>query len=118
VHDGALLHLRLVQGAADRREQRRLRPVAVELVVREWGGTAWTLRYSHVRRVLVDFPSAEPLFHSPGDGFEDWGYHELSDAGDGFLRHEVLFSSGSIVLLEFGDIAVERADTPQPPAVP
>jgi hypothetical protein len=46
---------------------------------------------------------------------EDWGYHELSDAGDGFLRHEVLFSSGAIVLVEFRDLSVERSAPPQLP---
>ena len=117
VHDGAMLHLRLGQGTSEPAEQRRLRLVAVELAVREWSGTLWTLRYADVRRVLVDFPSDDPLFYSPGDGFEDWGYHELSDAGEGFLRHKVLFSSGSIVLLEFRDISVERIDAPSLPTV-
>jgi len=77
--------------------------------------TEWTLRYAHIRRILVDFPTDTPLFFDPGGGFEDWGYHELSDAGDGFLRHEVLFSSGAIVLLEFRDVSVERRDRPSLP---
>lgn len=64
-------------------------------------GTEWTLGYAHIRRILVDFPTDTPLFFSPGDGFDDWGYHELSDAGDGFLKHEVLFASGAIVIVEF-----------------
>jgi hypothetical protein len=75
--------------------------------------TEWTLRYAHIRRILVDFPSDTPLFFGPGDGFDDWGYHELSDAGDGFLRHEVLFASGSTVLVEFRDVSVERIDCPR-----
>jgi hypothetical protein len=51
----------------------------------------------------------------PGNGFEDWGYHELNDAGDGFLRHEILFSSGAVVLIEFRAVSVERIDRPQVP---
>jgi hypothetical protein len=78
--------------------------------------TDWTLRYAHIRPILVDLPTDTPLFFDPGDGFEDWGYHELSDAGDGFLRHEVLFASGSTVLVEFRDVSVERVDRPSLPA--
>jgi hypothetical protein len=44
------------------------------------------------------------------------GYHELSDAGDGFLRHEVLLSSGAVLLVEFRDVSVERVDPASPPA--
>jgi hypothetical protein len=39
-------------------------------------------------------------------GFGDWGYHELSDAGGGFLRHEVLFATGVILLFEFKELDV------------
>jgi hypothetical protein len=42
------------------------------------------------------------------------GYHEISDAGGGFLGHEVLFSSGATVLLEFRDLSVERVERPAP----
>ena len=130
VHDGALMHLRIrdfdplaprpaacdagdcdVSGEAPRWEGPYR--VSVELTVwtrAERGEAEWTLRYSGLRRILVDFPSDAPLFFDPGRGFEDWGYHELSDAGDGFLRHEVLFSSGAIVLFEFRELSVSRAD--------
>jgi hypothetical protein len=84
----------------------------VELSVVEWTKIQWTLRYAGLRRIVVDFPSESPLFYYPGRGFEDWGYHELSDAGDGFLRHEILFSSGSTVLVEFRDLTLERVDRP------
>jgi hypothetical protein len=80
--------------------------------------TEWTLRYAHIRRILVDFPTDTPLFFDPGGGFEDWAYHELSDVGDGFLRHEVLFSSGAGVLVEYRDVSVERVDRPIPPTAP
>jgi hypothetical protein len=94
--------------------------VTVELIVATSDArfdTQWTLLYAHIRRILVDFPTESPLFFDPGGGFEDWGYHELSDAGDGFLRHEVLFSSGAIVLIEFRGVSVERLDRPSPPTV-
>ena len=37
------------------------------------------------------------------------GYHELSDGGDGFFRHEVLFAAKSTILVEFKTVDV-RSD--------
>jgi len=136
VHDGALVHLRIRdldplaarpvdsmndddQDGTDPGPWEGPYRVTVEMRVAtsdEARDTEWTLRYVRIRRILVDFPTDTPLFFDPGGGFEDWGYHELSDAGDGFLRHEVLFSSGSVVLIEFRDVSVERIDRPRAPA--
>jgi hypothetical protein len=122
VHDGALMQLRLTEfdPLAPRVELPEPEgddnyppryPLRVELSVAEGGSTLeWTLHYFRIRRLLVDFPTDSPLFFDIGNGFEDWGYHELTDAGDGCLRHEVLFSSGSVLLIEFQDISVTRFD--------
>jgi hypothetical protein len=135
VHDGSLVHLQvrdfdplaarpvdaIDDGAEDGTDVGpREGPYRVTVEMRVGTSDAardrdWTLRYAHMRRILVDFPTDTPLFFDPGGGFEDWGYHELSDAGDGFLRHEVLFSSGAIVLLEFRELSVERVDRPSVP---
>ena len=68
----------------------------------------WRLSYLNLRRVLVDFPSDPPLFYRTGEGFGDWGYDELTDGSDGFLRHEVLFRSGSTLLFEFKGIQISK----------
>ena|SRR5271156_1576205 len=77
----------------------------------------WTISYSGLRRTAIDYPGAEPLFYRVGEGFGDWGYHELTDAGDGFLRHEILFASGSILMFEFKDVAVRNAPARCPSAM-
>lgn len=61
----------------------------------------YTLDYTEVRRVLFDFPSHRPLFHREGDHIADWGYDELTAPDEKYLRHEVLFSSGATILVEF-----------------
>jgi len=66
----------------------------------------WKVSYNTVRRVMIDFPSEQPLFYQQGEGFGDWGYHELTDAESGFLRHEVLFASGAVLLFEFREVVV------------
>jgi len=62
-----------------------------------------------VRRLLIQYSADADLFPSGsggGFGFGDWGYHELRDAGDGFLAHEVLFATGSTLLVEFQEVVV------------
>jgi hypothetical protein len=47
----------------------------------------------------------------PGSTRTIWGYHELTDVGDGFLRHEVLFSSGATLLTEFRELTVTKVES-------
>lgn len=58
----------------------------------------YDLKYGKVSKSVVDFPSDEPLW---GNNIDDWGYDELSEVNDKVLRHEVLFSSGATILIEF-----------------
>jgi len=115
VHDGELLDLIIADGS---------RPAALSEPVRQWrhitnhpvtvnlavldsrDKLVWRVSYQCLRRVLVDFPTEIPFSYTDGEGFGDWGYHELTDAGAGFLRHEVLFASGAILLFEFTSVTV------------
>ena len=60
----------------------------------------YILKYKKVRRVVFDYPTVEPLFHDEGRQIGDWGYDELTAADDNYLRHEVLFASGTSILVE------------------
>ena len=66
--------------------------------------TLYTLSYSGVRKAVFDYPSDDPLFHYEGGRIDDWGYDEVTAVDEGFLRHEVLFSSGTTILIEFTDL--------------
>jgi len=68
----------------------------------------YSLRYTKVRKVGFEFPSAQPLFHEDGNQIGDWGYDELTSADDLYLRHEVLFASGAIILVEFKHFAYTK----------
>lgn len=70
----------------------------------------YTLRYAGVRRAIFDYPTDDPLFHEEGRHIDDWGYDELTDAGGGYLRHEVLFASGTTILIEFKHFSYEREE--------
>ena len=56
------------------------------------------LKYKGVSKSVFDFPSDDPLW---GKNIDDWGYDELSEVNETVLRHEVLFSSGTTILIEF-----------------
>jgi hypothetical protein len=113
VHDGELIDWTVTDGSRPaplgepRREwgPRSGLPVRVALrVLDAWDRFIWSIRYTSVRRVEAKYASGEW-----GGGFDDWGYHELTDAGAGFLRHEILFASGSTILVEFRGVEVTRA---------
>lgn len=59
----------------------------------------YLLKYEQVQKVVFDFPTNNPLFW--GNTIGDWGYDELSAMENDYYRHEVLFSSGAIILIEF-----------------
>jgi hypothetical protein len=118
VHDAELLDLRVVDGSRPAPPGEPARPwhsvtecpVRVELrILDAQDDNVWHLIYSSTRSVLIDFPSNDQLFNLGLGGFDDLGYHELTDAGGGFLRHEVLFSSGAVLAFEFKTVAISSA---------
>jgi hypothetical protein len=68
----------------------------------------YTLRYEGLRRVVFDFPSDQPLFYNQGDNIGDWGYDEFSVPDGEYIKHEVLFSSGTSIALEFKEFSYEK----------
>lgn len=82
-----------------------LRPIIIKLEVlsREY---VYSLIFSKVSRFSIDSPVEDLL---PGSsGFGDWGYAELTEVEDKVLRYEVLFSSGTTILIEFIGFSYSR----------
>ena len=67
----------------------------------------YDLKYQGVSRSVFDFPSEEPLW---GNNVDDWGYDELSEVDDRKLRHEILFSSGTTILIEFEKFSFKKTN--------
>ena len=65
----------------------------------------YDLKYERVSKVIFDFPSDSPLW---GYSIGDWGYDELAEIDEKTLRHEVLFSSGTTILIEFGKFSFRK----------
>lgn len=114
LHDGRLLSFDVGDAPsfdfeAGERLDRNARKTGVSMRVLNYEQDAlFVLRYAGLRRAMFDYPTGRPLFAKPGDAVGDWGYHELTAADDGHLRHEVLFSSGTTVLIEFKHFSYRR----------
>ncbi len=71
----------------------------------------YSLKYTGIRRVVFEHPSSSPLFYDRGGPIVDWGYDELTSAGKTYLRHEILFSSGATISIEFKHFSYKRTNT-------
>jgi hypothetical protein len=74
-------------------------------VVDSYFEAIYDLKYEQVSKVIFDFPSDSPLW---GNSIGDWGYDEISEIDEKTLRHEVLFSSGTTILIEFGKFSFKK----------
>ena len=61
-------------------------------------GDLYTLRYSCLRDVKIEYHSDRRHRYY---FFEDWLYDEVLLTRDKWMRHEIMLSSGTIILLEF-----------------
>jgi hypothetical protein len=64
--------------------------------------------YSTVKRFNLVFPPKEALFDEQGDGLGSWGYDEVSRSEDGGLLHEILLSTGTIVVIGFSKVSCSK----------
>jgi hypothetical protein len=118
MHDGRVITLtvRDESGAQLGRGERPLsRPDPVEVIIEAvpyvslgYTPPVYVVRYRGVRRLVLDHPSDQPLFHHEPNGLGDWGYDELTCAGRNHLRHEILFASGGTVSVECKSITVRK----------
>jgi len=78
-------------------------------VLTEDAKNIYTLRYVDVTRVEVNFPGEKILFPvGRYSNFGDWGYDELTVTRTGQFRHDVLFASGSTIMIEFEKFAFRK----------
>ena len=103
LHDGTLSMMSVGDKVRGRSGNKlRTEPFATLEVLDASKSNRYTLVYEGIRRLVFDYPSEEPLFHYNENGpIGDWGYDEITPVDKTYLRHEVLFSSGTSLLLEF-----------------
>jgi hypothetical protein len=122
LHDGTLTRLEVgdrindIEGgrARDISNHRKLRirmfVLADVVEQRRITGHCWyVLEYNKVDRIQVNYPGDLELFPAGFDpNFGDWGYDELSSPKKNLFRHEILFSSGATITIDFRDFSFRR----------
>ena len=69
----------------------------------------YMLKYKDIGGIELNYPGKMKLF--PAGMFSnlgDWGYDELTSVGNGLFRHEILFSSGATICIDFRQVSVRR----------
>lgn len=126
LHDGTLMRMEVGDriddsNSATRRDAMNRRKLRVRMFVlgeivrrRRVVGHCWyMLEYKSVERVDVNYPGKFKLFPTGFDpNLGDWGYDELTNSGKGVFRHEILFSSGATIVVEFHDFSFRRKRHP------
>jgi hypothetical protein len=110
LHDGRFVSLTVTEAPERAAGRTKGHSTTVELQVMTPGTPRfhYTLRYRDVATIQFDVPSKEPLFLGSSQRVDYWGYDELTLGRKGRLRHEILFSSGSTLLMEFGRFSFVR----------
>lgn len=111
LHDGTLLSFAVGDALGSTSKLPRMkRQTRVQMtVVSGNNGATYTLNYSGIFRCSVDFPGSPTVFYEKGDPFGDWGYDELTDAGDGLFQHDILFECGATVSIVFTKFRYQRS---------
>jgi hypothetical protein len=122
LHDGTLMRMEVGDRIDDirvkprrnivnRRNLRvRLHVLAENVKQRRVVGHSWcVLEYRAVERVEVNYPGRLKLFPVGLDpNLGDWGYDELTCPAKNVFRHEILFSSGATITIDFRGFSFRR----------
>ena len=115
LHDGTLIRLETGDHVAvthwrTRKFRWNDREVTVRfLVLSDIGDNLFTIEYKQVTSANLNFPGNAELFPvGRFPNFGDWGYDELTLTRKGVFRHEILFSSGATISIEFRRLTFRR----------
>lgn len=73
-------------------------PVSVDIYVTDSVDT-FKITYERIKKLCISFEESN---HCEGrGGFDDWGYSEIWPVDEQILSHEILFASGTTILIHF-----------------
>lgn len=115
IHDGNLVSFEIINSnelnrvrSKSYKLKRRIRePISVVIKVLS-EGILYELSYSSVKNLNVKFSGESDLFQPYFRDFGDWGYDEVTSIDDKVLCHDILFSSGAEMHIEFDKMKVRR----------
>lgn len=73
-------------------------PISLDIYITDSMNT-FKITYKNVKKFNVNYEEAESWANKRG--FDDWGYDEFLPVDEQTLSHEILFASGSTILIHF-----------------
>lgn len=83
--------------------------VSIELKISN-GSKHWLIQYGNVTRFHLDFIAEDEISFFAGTGsnaWDEWGYDEFSLTDQDAVCHEILFSSGRTITIQFATILIK-----------
>jgi hypothetical protein len=115
LHDGTLTRMEVGDRISDANgKTTREIPNRRQLVVRLFvlsdrvDQHCYTLEYKNIDKIELNYPGKMKLFPTGISNLGDWGYDELTSVANGLFRHEILFSSGATIIIDFRQVSVHR----------
>jgi len=68
---------------------------------------SWELSYSGISKIVIEYIASTDVIETK-KGFNDLGYNELLIVDDKIISHEILFASGSTILIHFSKISLKK----------
>jgi hypothetical protein len=102
LHDGTLLSLSFEPYSP---ASRRSGALVTCRVLSATESSVFRLSYSKVTRFQVSHPGSKSVYDEDDGGIGSWGYDELTYVKRGLWRHEVLFSTGATIVVEYARFA-------------
>jgi len=115
LHDGNLLSFTVINensvkikdNSDYRVNGKKKKPLNVQIQVLN-NQYIYTLLYRQVEGISIHSSVEEELFAGYFKDFGDWGYHELTKGDSSLLCHEILFSTGTNIKIEFSKLNVSK----------
>lgn len=102
-HDYKLKDFEIIHG-----EKGYTDPVAINILISNKEKT-WKLTYKKIKKIVINYKQQPDIFNRKRreyEGFDDYGYDEFFQVDDKILSHEILFASGSTILIHFEKISI------------
>jgi hypothetical protein len=81
-------------------------PVSIDLYLTDDDINTFKITYKNVKKFDVNYEEDEGW--TATRGFDDWGYDEFLPIDEINLSHEILFASGSTILIHFKNIMITK----------
>lgn len=104
-HDYELKNFEVIHGEKGYKD-----PVSVSIIIAN-GEKMWNILYKKIKKISINYQQQPDVLKRKKriyEGFDDYGYDEFFQIDEKTLSHEILFASGSTILVHFEKISINE----------